>query len=159
MMLYVLHVASLIYVGLCILRLHLESNLTLLLHNVPLVEYSCFWCCTFVVQHILIGIAPITSVLCFCVCEHLSFKLPCWKWVSKYTHKSAKCLFEHFVLLVKFWMLEESNTPELPRRCKHLWCSSIAFLGVLCYSHSLSYVSMCVVKITIAVALTLLFIQ
>jgi len=26
-------------------------------------------------------------------------------------------------------MLEESNTPELPRRCKHLWCSSITFNG------------------------------
>jgi len=26
-------------------------------------------------------------------------------------------------------MLEESNTPELPRRCKHLWCSSITCNG------------------------------
>jgi len=55
-------------------------------------------------------------------------------------------------------MLEESNTPELPRRCMYLWYTSIAFLGVLCNSHSLSYVSMCVVKTAIAAVLTLVFI-
>jgi len=32
--------------------------------------------------------------------------------------------------LVKFsMMLEESNTPELPRRCKYLWYSSITCNG------------------------------